>query len=117
MGHEGLTNRAEHTDRVAGLACRERLQPRADDLVEQVDPTGVGVGAHDGKRAPHRDGRVAGEMRKATGLGAGGALRRLHAQDKLVAVVGGLLENPRVFEVDGASISHATPQHRPTPPF
>ena len=45
------------------------------------------------------------QVRKAPGLGARRALRRLDPQDVLLAVEGSLVENARILEEDGAAVA------------
>ena len=101
----------EHAHRVAGLLGPERVQARAHDLVEDLDPAGLRVRAHDRQRAAHRDAGIAGEVREGAGRGVRGALGRAQADDELLGVVGELREHRRLLEEDGAAVflAHRAP--------
>src|SRR4029077_3785164 len=86
------------------------------DLVEDLDPAGLRVGAHDRQRAAHRDGGIAGEVREGAGLRVRGALGRGQADDELLGVVGELREHRRRLEEDGAAVflAHAASPRGPS---
>src|SRR6185437_10434205 len=108
---EGLADGADDADGFAGFAGGEGVQAGAQDFVEDFDPAGLGVGAHDGERPAHGNGGVAGEVYEAAGLGTGGAGGGCQTQDELIAVVCCLFDYARVFEVQRAAgfAGHAAP--------
>src|SRR5215213_6899125 len=100
MRREAVADRAKHAHDIACLACRERMQARAGNLVKHLDPSSLRVNAHQRQRPPHRHRRIARDMRKATGLRVRRALWRLDADHILTTVERSVFEKPPFFEKD-----------------
>ena len=105
VGGEAVADRPEHTERSAHRLLRQGLETRADDLVENLDPAGPRVGAHDRQRPPHRHLCVAAQVREAPRHGRRGAPGRLQPDDELPPRILMLREQLGVFDEDGAAMS------------
>ena len=111
MRDEAVTDRTQHADGRANRLLRQRREPGAYDLVEDLDPACPRIDTHDRQWPAHRPLRVAREVREAAGHRGGGALRRLDANDELSARVRLLREQPAVLDEDRVAM-HASFRRR-----
>ena len=91
-------------NRAPGAFGGEEPRAVAHFLVQDVDPAGGGVGAHQRHRTPHRKLRVAAHVHEGPRRGVRSDLRRVDAQPPLAGGMRLMGQNLAIFDEDGAAM-------------